>query len=64
MYRILLKINSLLFSFVSSLIKKESQPLSPDDVIVLSDNEPSSPVMNGHCLTKSDTDKLMVGSEQ
>lgn len=64
MYRILLKINSLLFSFVSSLIKKERQPLSPDDVIVLSDNEPSSPVMNGHCLTKSDTDKLMVGSEQ
>uniref|UniRef100_UPI0037E926B5 GATA zinc finger domain containing 2Ab isoform X2 n=1 Tax=Semicossyphus pulcher TaxID=241346 RepID=UPI0037E926B5 len=40
-------------------IKKERQPPSPDDVIVLSDNEPSSPVMNGHCFTKTDTDKLM-----
>lgn len=41
-------------------IKKERQPPSPDDVIVLSDNEPSSPLMNGHCFTKTDTDKLMV----
>uniref|UniRef100_H3D6P2 GATA zinc finger domain containing 2Ab n=1 Tax=Tetraodon nigroviridis TaxID=99883 RepID=H3D6P2_TETNG len=47
-----------------SLIKKERQPPSPDDVIVLSDNEPSSPVMNGHCLTKSDTDKLMKSSPE
>ncbi|XP_056234734.1 GATA zinc finger domain containing 2Ab isoform X2 [Seriola aureovittata] len=43
-------------------IKKERQPPSPDDVIVLSDNEPSSPVMNGHCFTKTDTDKLMKSS--
>lgn len=42
-------------------IKRERQPPSPDDVIVLSDNEPSSPIMNGHCFTKTDTDKLMVG---
>ncbi|TNN36651.1 Transcriptional repressor p66-alpha [Liparis tanakae] len=40
-------------------IKSERQPPSPDDVIVLSDNEPSSPLMNGHCLSKTDTDKLM-----
>lgn len=51
---------SLIFFFLSD-IKKESQPPSPDDVIVLSDNEPSSPLMNGHCFTKTDTDKLMVG---
>lgn len=47
--------------FPLSVIKKERQPPSPDDVIVLSDNEPSSPLMNGHCFTKTDTDKLMVG---
>ncbi|KAF3691088.1 Transcriptional repressor p66-alpha [Channa argus] len=45
-------------------IKKERQPPSPDDVIVLSDNEPSSPLMNGHCLTKTDTDKLMSSPEE
>ncbi|XP_047231375.1 GATA zinc finger domain containing 2Ab isoform X2 [Girardinichthys multiradiatus] len=45
-------------------IKKERQPASPDDVIVLSDNEPSSPVMNGHCFTKTDTDKLMKSSPE
>ncbi|XP_028259479.1 GATA zinc finger domain containing 2Ab isoform X3 [Parambassis ranga] len=45
-------------------IKKERQPPSPDDVIVLSDNEPSSPVMNGHCFTKTDTDKLMKSSPE
>ncbi|KAG8003566.1 Transcriptional repressor p66-alpha [Nibea albiflora] len=45
-------------------IKKERQPPSPDDVIVLSDNEPSSPLMNGHCLTKTDTDKLMKSSPE
>ncbi|KAM3619569.1 uncharacterized protein V6R79_010312 [Siganus canaliculatus] len=47
-----------------SVIKKERQPPSPDDVIVLSDNEPSSPVMNGHCFTKTDTDKLMKSSPE
>ncbi|XP_029905174.1 GATA zinc finger domain containing 2Ab isoform X2 [Myripristis murdjan] len=45
-------------------IKRERQPPSPDDVIVLSDNEPSSPLMNGHCFTKSDTDKLMKSSPE
>ncbi|XP_041791937.1 GATA zinc finger domain containing 2Ab [Chelmon rostratus] len=47
-----------------SVIKKERQPPSPDDVIVLSDNEPSSPLMNGHCFTKTDTDKLMKSSPE
>lgn len=59
--------NWLLFSVFScsphSVIKKERQPPSPDDVIVLSDNEPSSPLMNGHSFTKTDTDKLMVGKQ-
>ncbi|XP_044216925.1 GATA zinc finger domain containing 2Ab isoform X2 [Thunnus albacares] len=45
-------------------IKRERQPPSPDDVIVLSDNEPSSPLMNGHCFTKTDTDKLMKSSPE
>uniref|UniRef100_A0A3Q0T5K6 GATA zinc finger domain containing 2Ab n=1 Tax=Amphilophus citrinellus TaxID=61819 RepID=A0A3Q0T5K6_AMPCI len=45
-------------------IKKERQPPSPDDVIVLSDNEPSSPLMNGHCFTKTDTDQLMKSSPE
>nr|XP_020467945.1 transcriptional repressor p66-alpha isoform X2 [Monopterus albus] len=45
-------------------IKRERQPPSPDDVIVLSDNEPSSPLMNGHCFTKTDTDKLMKSSSE
>uniref|UniRef100_A0A8C6PX89 GATA zinc finger domain containing 2Ab n=1 Tax=Nothobranchius furzeri TaxID=105023 RepID=A0A8C6PX89_NOTFU len=45
-------------------IKKARQPPSSDDVIVLSDNEPSSPLMNGHCLTKTDTDKLMKSSPE
>ncbi|XP_028857475.1 GATA zinc finger domain containing 2Ab isoform X2 [Denticeps clupeoides] len=45
-------------------IKKECRPSSPDDVIVLSDNEasnPSSPCMNGlgNCIKKTDTDMLM-----
>ncbi|XP_029285572.1 GATA zinc finger domain containing 2Ab isoform X2 [Cottoperca gobio] len=43
-------------------IKNERQPPSPDDVIVLSDNEPSSPLMNGHCFT--DTDKLVKSSPE
>ncbi|KAM8746138.1 GATA zinc finger domain containing 2Ab isoform X3 [Acanthopagrus latus] len=47
-----------------SVIKKERQPPSPDDVIVLSDNEPSSPLMNGHSFTKTDTDKLMKSSPE
>ncbi|XP_031174207.1 GATA zinc finger domain containing 2Ab isoform X2 [Sander lucioperca] len=45
-------------------IKNERQPPSPDDVIVLSDNEPASPLMNGHCFTKTDTDKLMSSPEE
>ncbi|XP_068447329.1 GATA zinc finger domain containing 2Ab isoform X2 [Clinocottus analis] len=45
-------------------IKSERQPASPDDVIVLSDNEPSSPLMNGHCFSKTDTDKLMKSSPE
>ncbi|XP_024114856.1 GATA zinc finger domain containing 2Ab isoform X2 [Oryzias melastigma] len=45
-------------------IKTEQQPSSPDDVIVLSDNEPSSPVMNGHCFTKADTEKLKKSSPE
>ncbi|XP_051549979.1 GATA zinc finger domain containing 2Ab isoform X2 [Myxocyprinus asiaticus] len=41
-------------------IKKERPP-TPDDVIVLSDNEPSSPCMNGvsHSFKKMDTEMLM-----
>ncbi|XP_037104493.1 GATA zinc finger domain containing 2Ab isoform X2 [Syngnathus acus] len=45
-------------------IKRERQPPSPDDVIVLSDNEPSSPLMNGHCFSKTDTEKLMKSSPE
>ncbi|KAM7410206.1 hypothetical protein PAMA_001585 [Pampus argenteus] len=45
-------------------VKRERQPPSPDDVIVLSDNEPSSPLMNGHCFMKTDTDKLMKSSPE
>ncbi|XP_039667380.1 GATA zinc finger domain containing 2Ab isoform X2 [Perca fluviatilis] len=45
-------------------IKNERQPPSPDDVIVLSDNEPASPLMNGHCFTQTDTDKLMSSPEE
>ncbi|XP_057182092.1 GATA zinc finger domain containing 2Ab isoform X2 [Triplophysa rosa] len=44
-------------------IKKE-RPLTPDDVIILSDNEPSSPCMNGvsHSFKKTDTEMLMKSS--
>ncbi|XP_026091707.1 transcriptional repressor p66-alpha-like isoform X2 [Carassius auratus] len=44
-------------------IKKERPP-TPDDVIVLSDNEPSSPCMNGvsHSFKKTDTEMLMKSS--
>ncbi|XP_056271212.1 GATA zinc finger domain containing 2Ab isoform X2 [Pseudoliparis swirei] len=45
-------------------IKSERQPPSPDDVILLSDNEPSSPLTNGHCFSKTDTDKLMRSSPE
>ncbi|XP_058274011.1 transcriptional repressor p66-alpha-like isoform X1 [Hemibagrus wyckioides] len=46
-------------------IKKEKQPHSPDDVIVLSDNEPSSPQMNGGSHFKElDTDLLMRSSPE
>ncbi|KAM6938413.1 GATA zinc finger domain containing 2Ab isoform 2-T2 [Lycodopsis pacificus] len=45
-------------------VKSERQPPSPDDVIVLSDNESSSPLMNGHCFSKTDTDKLMKSSPE
>ncbi|XP_030640281.1 GATA zinc finger domain containing 2Ab [Chanos chanos] len=45
-------------------VKKEKRPPSPDDVIVLSDNEPSSPCMNGdsHSFKKTDTELLMKSS--
>ncbi|XP_026054076.1 transcriptional repressor p66-alpha-like isoform X3 [Carassius auratus] len=44
-------------------IKKERPP-TPDDVIVLSDNEPSSPCVNGvsYSFKKTDTDMLMKSS--
>lgn len=44
-----------------SEIKKERPP-TPDDVIVLSDNEPGSPQINGigHSLKKTDAEMLMV----
>lgn len=44
-----------------SEVKKERPP-TPDDVIVLSDNEPSSPCMNGitHSFKKANTEMLMV----
>uniref|UniRef100_A0A8C8DJD3 GATA zinc finger domain containing 2Ab n=1 Tax=Oryzias sinensis TaxID=183150 RepID=A0A8C8DJD3_9TELE len=45
-------------------IKTEQEPPSPDDVIVLSDNEPASPIMNGHCFTKTDTEKLKKSSPE
>lgn len=45
-------------------IKKERPPTPDDDVIVLSDNEPSSPCMNGvsYSFKKTDTEMLMVMS--
>ncbi|KAL2089596.1 hypothetical protein ACEWY4_014284 [Coilia grayii] len=52
-------------STTKSEIKKERPP-TPDDVIVLSDNEPSSPVMNGlsHSVRKTDTEMLMKSSPE
>ncbi|CAL1592809.1 unnamed protein product [Knipowitschia caucasica] len=47
----------------TSKSEKEKSPSSPD-VIVLSDNEAPSPLMNGHCFTKTDTDKLMKSSPE
>ncbi|KAG9266590.1 transcriptional repressor p66-alpha-like isoform X1 [Astyanax mexicanus] len=48
-----------------SEVKKERPP-TPDDVIVLSDNEPSSPCMNGisHTIKKADTEMLMKSSPE
>ncbi|XP_053490655.1 GATA zinc finger domain containing 2Ab isoform X6 [Ictalurus furcatus] len=48
-----------------SEIKKERPP-TPDDVIVLSDNEPGSPQINGigHSLKKTDTEMLMKSSSE
>ncbi|KAF7702961.1 GATA zinc finger domain containing 2Ab [Silurus meridionalis] len=48
-----------------SEIKKERPP-TPDDVIVLSDNEPGSPQVNGisHSLKKTDTEMLMKSSPE
>ncbi|XP_077082667.1 GATA zinc finger domain containing 2Ab isoform X7 [Siphateles boraxobius] len=45
-------------------IKKERPSTPDDDVIVLSDNEPSSPCMNGvsYSFKKTDTDMLMKSS--
>ncbi|ROL40845.1 Transcriptional repressor p66-alpha [Anabarilius grahami] len=45
-------------------IKKERPPTPDDDVIVLSDNEPSSPCMNGvsYSFKKTDTEMLMKSS--
>ncbi|XP_075943694.1 GATA zinc finger domain containing 2Ab isoform X4 [Anarhichas minor] len=51
-------------STTKSDVKSERQPPSPDDVIVLSDNESSSPLMNGHCFSKTDTDKIMKSSPE
>ncbi|XP_066508605.1 transcriptional repressor p66-alpha-like isoform X2 [Hoplias malabaricus] len=52
-------------STTKSDIKKEKRPPSPDDVIVLSDNEPSSPQMNGVGHFKElDTDLLMKSSPE
>ncbi|KAF4076423.1 hypothetical protein AMELA_G00214930 [Ameiurus melas] len=46
-------------------VKKEKRPPSPDDVIVLSDNEPSSPQMNGVSHFKElDMDLLMRSSPE
>ncbi|KAK3534445.1 hypothetical protein QTP86_015204, partial [Hemibagrus guttatus] len=46
-------------------VKKEKQPPSPDDVIVLSDNEPSSPQLNGGSHFKElDADLLMRSSPE
>ncbi|XP_063056542.1 GATA zinc finger domain containing 2Ab isoform X2 [Engraulis encrasicolus] len=52
-------------STTKSEIKKERPP-TPDDVIVLSDNEPSSPLMNGlsHSVRKTDTEMLMKSSPE
>lgn len=49
--------------FISSSIKREKRPPSPedDDVIILSDNDSPSPPMNGLSHFKElDTDLLMV----
>ncbi|KAG9350622.1 hypothetical protein JZ751_024511 [Albula glossodonta] len=48
----------------SDFKKERHPPPSPDDVIILSDNEPSSPRMNGlsHCVKEPDTEMLMKSS--
>ncbi|KAG5847862.1 hypothetical protein ANANG_G00130710 [Anguilla anguilla] len=47
-------------------VKGERRPPSPDDVIVLSDNEPPSPPMNGlnHCPKEMDTEGLLRSSPE
>lgn len=64
MKQLLLFINSVsvFFLLIRSEIKREKRVPSPD-VIVLSDNEPSSPRMNGLtkiALKETNTEALMV----
>ncbi|KAJ8357727.1 hypothetical protein SKAU_G00205210 [Synaphobranchus kaupii] len=49
-----------------SNVKGERRPPSPDDVIVLSDNEPSSPPINGlnHFPKEMDTERLLRSSPE
>ncbi len=58
---VFLAIAHVFFYLSLSDIKKERPP-TPDDVIVLSDNEPSSPCVNGvgYSFKKTDTEMLMV----
>ncbi|KAJ8270080.1 hypothetical protein GJAV_G00110100 [Gymnothorax javanicus] len=53
-------------STAKSTVKAERRPPSPDDVIVLSDNESSSPPMNGlnHRPREMDTERLLRSSPE